>query len=295
MVNSATGTQPFGPGPITAALMVGAKPPSAKPICVPMAMPDRRTRVSNISPYSAGQTPFAALYTTPDSSRPNVKTSAMLLVLSAHMYGQISTAEPSAPRMKTGRRPMRSDSVAHNGIATSASTLASTSTVSIVARGMCIVLTAYDSVKTLKIVLTTDTSAAKITRTTSTPWRVKSSTTGSLGVTCFFTSSANAGVSGSVRRTQKPTATTIALRKNGMRQPHASNWSSGSAEIGMNTRVARISPACVPDSVKLVKNARRWAGACSSVIELAPACSPEAEMPCSSRRITSMIGEATPI
>ena len=65
-------------------------------------------------------------------------------------------------------------------------------------------------------------------------------------------SSAKAGVSGSVRRTQKPTATTIALRKNGMRQPQASRSFSGSDEIGMKTSVARISPACVPDSVKLV-------------------------------------------
>ena len=55
--------------------------------------------------------------------------------------------------------------------------------------------------------------------------------------------------------------------------------SSGSHEIGRKTAVARISPACVPLSVKLVKKARRLAGECSRVIELAPACSPEAENP----------------
>ena len=44
-----------------AALIAGAKPPRAKPICVPIAMPDSRTLVSNISPYSAGHTPFDAL------------------------------------------------------------------------------------------------------------------------------------------------------------------------------------------------------------------------------------------
>ena len=142
--------------------------------------------------------------------------------------------------------------------------------------------------------LTTDTSAAKTTRNTSLEWRLNSSITGSLGVTCCLSSCLKAGVSGKVRRTQKPTATTTALRKNGMRQPQASNWASGSAEIGMNTSVARIKPACVPDSVKLVKNARRFAGACCSVIELAPACSPAAEIPCSKRRMTSMIGAAMP-
>ena len=70
VVNAATGIQPVGPVPKMAALMEGAKPPKAKPSCVPMAMPDRRTRVSNISPYMAGHTPLAALYTTPDSKIP---------------------------------------------------------------------------------------------------------------------------------------------------------------------------------------------------------------------------------
>jgi hypothetical protein len=60
-VSAATGTQPPVPLPAIQAATVGARPPSAKPICVPMAMPDSRTRVGNISPYSAGQTPFWAL------------------------------------------------------------------------------------------------------------------------------------------------------------------------------------------------------------------------------------------
>ena len=85
VVNAATGIQPVGPVPKMAALMEGAKPPKAKPSCVPMAMPDRRTRVSNISPYKAGHTPLAALYTTPDSKMPSAKISGMLAVLSAHM------------------------------------------------------------------------------------------------------------------------------------------------------------------------------------------------------------------
>ncbi|MNR34539.1 hypothetical protein D3C85_1523190 [compost metagenome] len=64
-----------------------------------------------------------------------------------------------------------------------------------------------------------------------------------------------------------------------MRQPHDKSCSSGRLEIGRNTSVARISPAWVPLKVKLEKKARCFEGACSSVIEFAPACSPEAENP----------------
>jgi hypothetical protein len=48
-LSSATGTYAFGPSPWTAAATTGAKPPIANPICVPIAMPDSRTRVLNIS------------------------------------------------------------------------------------------------------------------------------------------------------------------------------------------------------------------------------------------------------
>ena len=47
---TATGTQPEAPGPAMAAAIVGENPPIAKPIWVPMAMPDSRTLVENISP-----------------------------------------------------------------------------------------------------------------------------------------------------------------------------------------------------------------------------------------------------
>ena len=68
-------------------------------------------------------------------------------------------------------------------------------------------------------------------------------------------------------------------------------WSSsGSATNGIITSEARIRPPWVPVSVQEVKNARRWSGACSRVSELAPACSPAAEKPCSSRHSTSSAG-----
>ena len=71
--------------------------------------------------------------------------------------------------------------------------------------------------------------------------------------------------------------------------------SSGSATTGMKTSAARIWPPWVPVSVQEVKNERRSSGACSSVSELAPACSPAAESPCSSRHSTSSAGAPQPI
>ena len=89
--------------------------------------------------------------------------------------------------------------------------------------------------------------------------------------------------------------TTTALSQNGMRQPQLRSCSSGMAPIGRKTAVAMIRPVCVPLSVKLVKNARRCSGACSRLSELAPACSPEAEKPCSRRSATSSTGAQMPI
>ena len=80
-----------------------------------------------------------------------------------------------------------------------------------------------------------------------------------------------------------------------MRQPQLSSWSSGRAPIGSQTAVAITRPHCVPVSVKLEKNARRSSGACSSVSELPPDCSPEAEKPCISRSVTSSTGAHTPM
>ena len=63
----------------------------------------------------------------------------------------------------------------------------------------------------------------------------------------------------------------------------------------MKTSAARIWPPWVPVSVHDVKKERRSSGACSSVSELAPACSPAAESPWSSRQKTSSAGAAQPI
>src|SRR5450830_1423261 len=74
---------------------------------------------------------------------------------------------------------------------------------------------------TLKIVLTTDTNAAKITRMTFALLLVNSIVTGAFWD--FLSPSLNAGVSGKVLRTHIPTATTTALKKKGMRHPQDNN------------------------------------------------------------------------
>ncbi len=50
VVKRATASQSSPFGPAICAAKVTAKPAMAKPIWVPMAMPDSRTRVENISP-----------------------------------------------------------------------------------------------------------------------------------------------------------------------------------------------------------------------------------------------------
>ena len=54
-------------------------------------------------------------------------------------------------------------------------------------------------------------------------------------------------------------------------------------------------PPWVPARVKLVKNARRLAGACSNEVELALDCSPDTARPWQTRRTNSRIGAAKPI
>ena len=59
--NSATLTQLSASPPMSAPAMVGVKPARAKPNWVPIAMPDRRTRVGKYSAYVAGQTALGML------------------------------------------------------------------------------------------------------------------------------------------------------------------------------------------------------------------------------------------
>lgn len=49
-VNRATADQSSPSGPAVCAANVTANPATAKPICVPIATPESRTRVENISP-----------------------------------------------------------------------------------------------------------------------------------------------------------------------------------------------------------------------------------------------------
>ncbi len=148
---------------------------------------------------------------------------------------------------------------------------------------------------TANIVFTVAMNAAKNTRTTPRQCSRKSRASGVCGSSAPLPA-LNSGVSSSRLRITRPTTTTAALIQNGIRQPQELSWSSEStAASGRKTAGARICPPWVPLSVKLVKKPRRSSGACSKDIELAPACSPAAEMPCRMRSTTSSTGAISPI
>ena len=67
---------------------------------------------------------------------PNTNIRGTLPAATAQNSGQVSAAEPKAPKMKTGRRPTRSESFAQSGIAPSAAMLARMSTRSVVDCGI---------------------------------------------------------------------------------------------------------------------------------------------------------------
>ena len=64
--------------------------------------------------------------------------------------------------------------------------------------------------------------------------------------------------------------------------------------IGMKTRLETTIPNMMPLIVQLVKNARRWSGACSNVSALEPGDSPPADTPWTSRSATTVIGAVIP-
>lgn len=107
--------------------------------------------------------------------------------------------------------------------------------------------------------------------------------------------SRKAGGSSSVRRMMYATTTTTAESQNGTRHPQLISCSSGRDENGMNTASARRPPEAEPLVTKLVVNARRSSGACSRLMLIAAACSPETERPWMMRMMTSRMGAATPI
>jgi hypothetical protein len=81
----------------------------------------------------------------PDIRTAKTKTRGIFVWLIAHRYANINRPDASAPKMKTGLRPTRSASIAHNGIAISATIFVRIATHSIVVRSIFTVLTAYDS------------------------------------------------------------------------------------------------------------------------------------------------------
>jgi len=106
----------------------------------------------------------------------------------------------------------------------------------------------------------------------------------------------NAGVSLMRRRIHRPTATRIALPRNGRRQPQAKNAASSSvAAISRNVPVARKNPSGAPNCGNIPNHARLPGGACSVASSTAPPHSPPRPSPCPRRHRASRKGAATPI
>ncbi len=96
-------------------------------------------------------------------------------------------------------------------------------------------------------------SAMQTTRSMSTPFSLTAMTIGALGTSAWSASSSNAGVSSTLRRIMYPANTTMALSRNGMRQPHVLKASVGMiADSGRKIAAANTCPACTPCRLKLV-------------------------------------------
>ena len=124
-------------------------------------------------------------------------------------------------------------------------------------------------------------------------------TTGSLGASSALADCSRAarktGDSSIETRIQRPTPTSTALSRNGMRQPQDSNcWSVVSAETNARTATARRLPAGAPACGQEAQYPRRSGVPYSAAISTAPPHSPPRAKPCTSRRTISRIGAQTP-
>src|SRR5699024_6211866 len=103
------------------------------------------------------------------------------------------------------------------------------------------------------------------------------------------------GDSDTLSRITIPIRINTADNKNGTRQPQFKKLSPVTAETAETTRVAKIAPAGPPALANDVANPRDRFGACSNAISAAPPHSPPTATPWIIRKVTKMIGAATPI
>jgi hypothetical protein len=105
-----------------------------------------------------------------------------------------------------------------------------------------------------------------------------------------------AGDSYSFSRTNRPTAISTALSRNGTRQPQARKAASEVVCWTIrNTTVDRNRPAGTPICGQLPKKPRRPGGACSTDIRTAPPHSPPTPTPWAMRSSTRMTGAQMPM
>ncbi|MNN29769.1 hypothetical protein D3C81_1433860 [compost metagenome] len=107
---------------------------------------------------------------------------------------------------------------------------------------------------------------------------------------------ANTGVSCSLRRTYRPTITSAALSRNGIRQPHERNCSSSSTTARVRNRpLAARKPMDGPSCGNMPNQARLPFGAFSVASNAAPPHSPPNPRPWPKRRTQSRIGAQAPM
>jgi hypothetical protein len=102
------------------------------------------------------------------------------------------------------------------------------------------------------------------------------------------------GLSATFSRMTRPTLTRTTLSRNGMRQPHAKNCSSGSSVAAATAPAASIDPAGAPRFAKDAANPRLPPGACSRAMSMAPPHSPPTASPCRIRNTISRTGATAP-
>lgn len=104
------------------------------------------------------------------------------------------------------------------------------------------------------------------------------------------------GVSRMPSRIHSPTATMMALRKNGMRQPHVMKWSPESQLKNSTAQFARNRPAGAPNCGQEDRKPRFWSVRAHSIASNTdPPHSPPTPMPCTKRMMVSRIGAQTPM
>ena len=104
----------------------------------------------------------------------------------------------------------------------------------------------------------------------------------------------NSGDSAILSRMNMPTMTSTKLNRKGIRQPQASRSSLGSSVTNRKAALPSSAPVAGPTWGIAAKSPRRFFGAYSNAIRMAPPHSPPKAMPWRKRRLVSITAAHTP-